>query len=246
MSVALLCVMPFANAADSANFTPAQTQAIEKIISNYIINNPEVLVKASKNLQKQQQQGMLKKAQAAISKNAGTLFNKTSPVLGNKNGNVNLVEFFDYQCIHCKQMVPVVDQLIKKNKNLRVVFKEFPIFGANSQFAAAAALASAKQGKYMKFHDALMKSQGALNKARILKIAESVGLKTKKLQKDMKSPDIIKEIRGNYKLAQSLGLLGTPAFIITKNPYSASSKTFFVPGAASQQNLQKLITQVAK
>ncbi len=243
---ALALSSSFAYAADNQDFTSIQKKAIENIIHDYLVSNPQVLVEASQKLQQQEQSAMMQKAEKAISANGSALFDQKDPIAGNPKGTVNVVEFFDYQCIHCKSMNVVVDNLIKQNKDLRVVFKEFPIFGANSQYAATAALASEKQGKYFEFHTALMKAQGQLSKDEVLKIAKTVGLNVEQLEKDMKDPQYEQQIKANYKLAQTLGLMGTPAFIIAQNPYPADGKSVFIPGETSQESIQKAIEQFAK
>lgn len=243
---ALALSSSFAYAADNQDFTSIQKKAIENIIHEYLVSNPQVLVEASQKLQQQEQSAMMQKAEKAISANGSALFDQKDPIAGNPKGTVNVVEFFDYQCIHCKSMNVAIDNLIKQNKDLRVVFKEFPIFGANSQYAATAALASEKQGKYFEFHTALMKAQGQLSKDEVLKIAKTVGLNVEQLEKDMKDPQYEQQIKANYKLAQTLGLMGTPAFIITQNPYPADGKSVFIPGETSQESIQKAIEQFAK
>jgi len=226
------------------SFNPQQVKDIQKIVHDYLVTNPNVLVEASQSLQKQAEEKQEQYAMQAIEKNKQQLFNdSTSPVAGNKNGDVTLVEFFDYQCGHCKAMNPIIQKIVKDNKNLRVVFKELPIFGESSQFAAKASLASAKQSKYYKFHDALLNAENPLNKARILKVAKKVGLNIKELEKDMKSPAIAKQLREDFKLAQSLRLIGTPTFVIGNTSLTSFK---FIPGATSQENLQNLITEVSK
>lgn len=228
--------------ANATQFTPEQTKQIEQIIHNYLVKNPQVLVEVSQSLQQQEMAKMQKVAGKAIEQNKADLFqNPASPVVGNTNGTVTLIEFMDYQCAHCKEMTPVIDALLKANSNLKIIYKELPIFGATSEYAAKAALASVKQGKYAQFHEALMQDQNPLNKDEVMKIAKTVGLDTDKLAKDMEDPAIAKQLQDNMKLAQALGLMGTPAIIIgTPQGKNAS----FIPGTANQQNLQQLISQV--
>lgn len=235
MAAALTVTFGFAQAANT--FNASQTQAIQKIIHDYLLSNPKILVEASQALQDQQ-------VQNGIRKNAKALFaSSVSPVIGNLKGQVSVVEFFDYQCPHCKQMTGNVDKLIKKNPNVRYIFKEFPIFGKSSQEAASAALASAKQGKYMAFHDALMETKGRLNMTKILAVAKKVGLNTAKLEKDMANPAIKAELRNNYLLAQELGIMGTPAFVVGPYPEVKGAKYGFVPGATTLAKLQGLINK---
>ena len=229
-----------------AEFDPQQKQAIEQIVHQYLVKNPEVLMEVSKALQLKQREDMMKQAESAIGTNGPALFDSSSPMVGNKLGNVTMVEFFDYQCIHCKQMAPVVSELVKKDGGLRIVYKEFPIFGKSSEFAAQAALASQSQGKYLAFHDALMAAKERLSPKLVMKIAASVGIDTSKLKTDMKSAKVTKELKDTRQLAESLRLMGTPAFIIAKTPkgkYKQGAKSFFVPGASSEDALQSLIKQ---
>lgn len=228
-------------------FNDKQVQEIQSIVHQYLVTHPEVLLEASKALQEKQQQSMMKQATGAIEKNSKALFDSNSPMVGNPKGDVTIVEFFDYQCVHCKKMSPVIDTLLQQNKNLRVIYKEFPIFGKSSDYAARAALAAQKQDKYQAFHNALISKEQRLSKAVVIKTADEVGLNVNKLKADMKSPEIDKAIKENMHLAESLHLMGTPAFIVAQTPkgeFKNGNKTFFVPGAASQENLQNLIEQV--
>ena len=226
----------------SSALTPAQTKQVEQIVHDYLLQNPNILIEMSQKLQTQRVAQMEQQAQTAIKQHAHSIFsNVNSPVVGNPNGNINLVEFLDYQCGHCKSMAAVVDQLMKNNPNLRVVFKELPIFGENSQWAAKAALASEKQGKYSAFHNALLAAKDPLSPDAILKIAQSVGLDTKQLQADMQSKAIEQELQDNVKLAQEIGIMGTPAFILANR----NGNTFsYVPGAIPLDALQAKLAQL--
>lgn len=228
----------------ASSFSPDQVQQIQKIVHDYLVNNPQVLVEASRSLQKQTEQQEQQYAQTAVQQNIPALFNDpASPVAGNVNGTVTLVEFFDYQCGHCKEMNPIIEKIIKTNTNLRVVFKELPIFGDDSQFAAKAALASVKQGKYLAFHNALLAADNPLNKDKVLSVAKSVGLNVAQLKKDLDNPAIQAQLRANFKLAQALRLIGTPTFVIGNK---ALNQFRYVPGATTAENLQGMINDLAK
>ena len=140
----------------------------------------------------------------------------TSPVGGNPNGDVTIVEFFDYQCGYCKVVFPRIEKLLIDDSNLRFVFKEMPILGPNSVFAARAALAARKQGEkqYVAFHKVMMASRGSLNKASVFRFATDAGLDVERLKEDMKDDNINDMIRRNLKLADALSINGTPAFVI--------------------------------
>lgn len=155
------------------------------------------------------------------------------PVLGNIDGDVTLVEFFDYECAYCKAIHPVVMQLLKEDGNIRYVAKEFPILGPVSTFASQAALASQKQGKYAVYSNALMTAK-SLNKETVFHIATSVGLDAEQLRADMKTyeDEINATLDKTFILSKALALKGTPAFI---------AGTTLVPGAPSQADLKRLI-----
>ena len=140
----------------------------------------------------------------------------TSPVGGNPNGDVTIVEFFDYQCGYCKLVLPRIEKLLIDDSNLRFVFKEMPILGPNSVFAARAALAARKQGEkqYVAFHKVMMASRGSLIKASVFRFATDAGLDVERLKEDMKDDNINDMIRRNLKLADALSINGTPAFVI--------------------------------
>jgi len=243
----ILTTLLAVNIATAADFTPAQQQSIEKIVRDYLVKNPEVLVEVSHALQEKQQAQILKHAESAIPSHANQLFNNAySPVVGNNNAKVTLVEFFDYQCVHCRQMAPVINNLLQKDKNLRVVYKEFPIFGPSSEMASRAALAAIQQGKYKTFHHALMQAQPPMTKEKVINVAKDVGLDIKKLENDMQSKAVSTELENNHKLAQVLGVMGTPAFIVAGNPYQSKNKPFFVPGQVSENVLQNIINEAAQ
>ncbi|MCB1826792.1 MAG: DsbA family protein [Coxiellaceae bacterium] len=228
----------------SGSFSPSQVKEIQKIVHDYLISNPEVLVQASQALQQQQAAAAQKSAMDGIKGNADSLFNDPkTPTVGNANAPVEVVEFFDYQCGHCKIMAPVIESVVKNNSNVKVIFKELPIFGGNSRYAAKAALASVAQGKYYKFHNALFAAKSQLDPQTVMKIAKNVGLDTSKLKTAMNAPWVNQQIRDNFQLAQKLKLMGTPAFIISN---STHTKFRFIPGSTSKQNFKQQIAAVSQ
>lgn len=225
-----------------------QKKQVEQVVHDYLVQNPEVLVEVSQVLQQKQQKNMVDQATAAIGQNADKLFMGGTTVAGNPNGSVTLVEFFDYQCGHCKEMKPVLEELLKSDKNLRVVYKEFPIFGKTSELASRAALAAAMQGKYEVMHQALLKMDKRMDDAVVMEAAKTAGLNTTKLKKDMDSKEVTEILAANRMLAEKLHLMGTPAFIVASTPggkFKAGSTPSFVPGAASLQSLQDMIKKAA-
>jgi protein-disulfide isomerase len=237
-----------ANTNSSDAMSAAKKKEIEKIIHDYLVSNPEVLLEASQALQQKQQQVMQQQAQAAIKENANQLISDNLTVVGNPKGSVTLIEFFDYQCIHCKKMAPVIAELIKNDSNLKVVFKEFPIFGKSSDMASRAALAAGMQGKYQAMHEVLIKQDKRLNDQIIMDAAKSLGLNLNKLKTDMQSKVVSDALDANRQLAEKLHLMGTPAFIIVGTPggqMKEGSVPAFIPGAASQETLQDLIKKAS-
>lgn len=231
----------------TGQFNSDQVKAIQTIVHDYLVSNPQVLVEVSEALQQQELAKIEEKAQTAITSNAKDIFNNpASPVAGNPNGNVTLVEFFDYQCPHCKEMAPVIEKLQKQDSNLRIVFKELPIFGGNSQEAAKAALAAYQQGaaNYLKFHNALMAADNPLTPDKIMQIAKDSGLDINKLKKDMQSTAIDDQLKDNFRLAQEIGILGTPSFVLGNQQASQAGNSSFIPGATSEGNLQNAIAKL--
>lgn len=242
-------VSPVIIAADAnSSMSDTQKKEIEKVVHDYLVANPEVLLEASQALQQKQQQNMQQQAQSAIKENTNQLFEGKTTVLGNPKGNVTIVEFFDYQCIHCKKMSPVILGLIKKDRDLRVIYKEFPIFGKSSEQASRAALAAGMQGKYQALHSALISTEKRLDDQVIMSTAKSLGLNMKKLKADMDSKEVTAALDANRQLAEKLHLMGTPAFIVASTPngqFKSGSEPTFIPGAASEESLQELIKKAA-
>lgn len=233
------------NAALAADaFNADQQKQLEKIIHDYIVKNPEVLIEASKELQKKQMADETNKAKVAITKNTNALLNSpNSPAFGSKKPTAVIVEFLDYQCGHCKSMSPVLSGLIKNDDKVRVVIKELPIFGDTSKMASQAVIAAANQNadKFVAFHEALLQTNEPLNEKNILELAKKAGLNVDKLKTDMASKKVNDQIEENFALARELGLRGTPAFIISNTD---GSKTDFIAGGTSPEELAKRVAQI--
>jgi protein-disulfide isomerase len=200
-------------------FSPQQKGEIEQIIKSYLVGHPEVLQEAITELDKRQAAAEQEKSKSAIASNAATLFNsKRQVVLGNPNGNVTLVEFFDYNCGYCKRALADMLDLLKTDPNLRVVLKEFPVLGPGSVEAARVAVAARMQdkdgAKYLVFHQKLLGGRGQADKARALAVAKEVGFDMARIEADMESPEVKASLEETLKLGEDLGLNGTPSYIV--------------------------------
>ena len=205
----------------------------ERRVRAYLLEHPEVIAEAIERLEARRGTQEATEAQAVLKSRAGEVFrDPDSPVGGNPNGDVTLVEFFDYNCPYCRQVAPVMLEAEAADPKLRLVFKEFPILGPNSTFAAKAALAAHKQGKYLAFHHALMKVRGAIDAAKVLEVAAAAGLDVERLKAEMESPTIRALLEKNLDLARVLRIKGTPGFVVGDT---------VVTGASDLKGLQALI-----
>lgn len=240
--VALLLCAAFAltapRPATASDFTPDQKKQIDAIIQDYLENHPDMLLKAIEKADEKLKSDAKDRSAKALADHRQQVFDDpASPTAGNPNGNVTLVEFFDYRCPYCKQVQPSLEKLLGADHQLRFVYKEFPVLGPDSEIAAHVALAARKQGKYDAFHRAMMAATGHIDEDVIYKVAASVGLDLDRLKQDVKAPDIDKQINDNIELGQTLDVDGTPAFIVGNT---------IVPGAVSLSDLQQLIASARK
>jgi protein-disulfide isomerase len=216
--IASLMLSAAAPAAEPSFSEPQKTE-IEKIIRDYLVSHPEVLQEAMVELEKRQAAADLEKAKAAVAANADALFNSNRHVvLGNTKGDVTLVEFFDYNCHFCKGALPTLIDLMKDDPKLRVVLKEFPVLGPGSVEAAKVAVAVRMQDKtgkkYLDFHQKLLGGRGQADKARALAVAKEVGMDMARLEKDIAGDEVRVSLEESMKLAETLGLNGTPSYVV--------------------------------
>ena len=222
----------------AADFTPDQRKAIESIIHDYLTKNPDVLLDALQAAEDKMKGDAKDKAAQALSTRRREIFeDPDTPVAGNPNGDVSLVEFFDYRCPYCKQVEPSLEALLGEDRQLRLVYKEFPVLGPESVTASKAALAARKQGKYDAFHRAMMTIKGQINDTAVYKTAESVGVDVDRLKRDMAAPEIARALKANTELADALDIRGTPGFIVGNE---------IVPGAIDLASLKQLIATARK
>ena len=205
--------------AHAQNFSAPQRTDIEKIIKDYLLAHPEVLQEAMAELEKKQQVAETEKARSAIKNHSDALFNSPRQVvLGNPQGDVTFVEFFDYNCGYCKRALSDMTTLLSNDPKLKVVLKEFPVLGPGSVDAAQVAVAVRMQDKtgkkYLEFHQKLLGGRGQVDKAKALAAAKDVGLDMARIEKDLKSDEVAKTLEESMKLAEALGLNGTPSYVI--------------------------------
>jgi protein-disulfide isomerase len=215
---------------------PAQAEMsradVESIVRDYLNNNPQVIINSVEKFRAQQENSQ---RLATLAANRDKLDGDSRvPVAGNPQGDVTVVEFFDYQCGYCKHVRKEVLALLEQDRNVRFVLKEFPILGPLSTAAARAALAARRQNKYWEMHNALMGYRGRLTEAAIPDIARGIGLDPARLEKDMKDTEIDTILEDARALGESLGLTGTPAFVIGSQ---------VAPGAIDLQSMKKWVAQ---
>jgi protein-disulfide isomerase len=206
---------------------------VKELVLEAIRENPEIVMEAVAILE-QRQAGAKAEAQAKALETQRDLIENdpNAPILGNPDGDVTVVEFFDYNCPYCRRVKPEVRALIDADPNIRLVYREWPILGGGSVFAAKAALAARKQGKYEDFHWAMMGNEGRAEEASVLRVAREVGLDIDQLRTDMEAPEVQDHIATSMQLTQELGFNGTPSFVIGDA---------LVPGFVETDQLAKLV-----
>ena len=225
--------------APAQTFSGGQRQEIESIIKKYLMEHPEILEEMAAELSKRQSVADAAKHEAAVAKNADLIFRSPRGVtVGNKDGDVTFVEFFDYNCGYCKRAMMDMMEIMKADPKLRVVLKEFPVLGPTSVEAAQVGVAVRMQDptgkKYLDFHQKLLNGRGQADKARALAAAKEAGLDVARIEKDMNSPEVRATLEENFKLAESMGMNGTPSYVIGKQ---------VVIGAVGVENLTKKISE---
>jgi protein-disulfide isomerase len=226
--------------AGGAVFTDEQKKALGDIIKDYLVKNPEVMIDVQNALDEKAQKEQEAKLTSFMAENGKTIFRSPgSSVAGDPNGDITVVEFFDYNCGYCKRGLPEVQKLLQDDKKVRFVFKELPILSKGSEEAARVALAVKRQGKYWEFHQAMLGSKGHADAASALKIAQSLGLDMNKVKADMAGDDVTNELKSDMLLARKLGINGTPHFLVgTKS----------IPGAPEDlhDQLEKMVSDYRK
>ena len=216
-SAFLAIAIPQISQADE--LTSGQKSEVERILRDYLIAHPEVIQDAMAELDKRQSAADAEKHKETIKKDAQTIFSSPRQVvLGNPDGNVTFVEFFDYNCGYCKRAMDDMLTLLKDDPKLKIVLKEFPVLGPGSVEAAQVAVAVRMQDKtgkkYLDFHQKLLGGRGQADKAKALAAAKEAGLDMARIEKDMKSDEVSRTLEESMKLAEALGLNCTPSYVI--------------------------------
>lgn len=216
---ALLFVAYASGLSAAQSFNEAQRGDIERIVKDYLLKHPEVLQEAIAELEKRQSVADAERHKTAVKQHSRAIFNSPLQVtLGNPEGDVSFVEFFDYNCGFCKRAMSDMLELMKTDTKLKVVLKEFPVLGQGSVEAAQVSSAARMQDKtgkkYLEFHQKLMSGRGQADRARALAVAKEVGFDMAKLEKDMSGPEVRQSLEESFKLAEALGLNGTPSYVI--------------------------------
>ncbi len=222
----------------AADFKGKDKEAIEEIVRQYILENPEIIAEAIENLRDRERLAQEQAQRHALQVSRAQIYdNPLTPEHGNPKGDAVVVEFFDYQCGYCKRVFPTFMNVLESDKNIRVIWKELPILGPVSRFAARAAMAADRQDKYFEYHVALMQLRGRLTEKRVMDTAKSIGLDMTRLIKDMAAPEIDRYLNETLQLAEALGINGTPAFLIGDR---------LVPGAVDEEQLRAIISETRK
>ncbi len=196
-------------------FSAEEQQSIEKIIRDYLLENPELIKEVISKFNEQKEARIVAESRQAVQDYWDVLAN--DPIafsIGKPDASITVIEFFDYNCGFCRSATPSIFKALETNDDLRIVFREFPIRGRVSEEIAKLALASVNQGKYVEFHNKLMAAEGQLTVERARHFAKSVDLNVKKLEKDAENPEFDAAIKLSHTLAEALYINGTPSFII--------------------------------
>jgi protein-disulfide isomerase len=229
ITVALSLTLPLSAAAQDLT-----EDRVRELVLETIRENPEIVIEAVAILESRQAEAQAASQAEVLAQERDALErDPNAPVLGNPDGDVTVVEFFDYNCPYCRRAKPEIEALLTADPNVRLVYREWPILGEGSVFAARAALAAREQDLYEDFHWAMMGMNGRAEESSVLRIAEDIGLDIAKLRRDMEAQEIDAHIQTSMRLAQALGITGTPSFVIGDA---------LVPGVVDAEQLQTLVS----
>lgn len=215
-----------------ASVGPSAERLMDTILTE-MNKKPEVIAKVTiegmrtlqKNQEEKERQEKIKKIKE---KKSELVDDRHAPFSGNPKGDVTVLVFFDYHCGFCRSAFPAIEQLIKRDQNVKVIFKEYPIFGDYT--LSKAAMAAHKQGRYKDFYTIFMKSDGHFTQETIMDIARKLKMNVKQFVKDMNGKDVMSQIKANVRLGESLGISATPTFVFGEN---------VIPGVIPIEDLEK-------
>lgn len=234
---AAVALLPVSAGAQGPTFSDAQRQEIERIVKDYLLRHPEVLQEVVAELEKRQAVAEADRQKTSIAEHREALFNSKHQVtLGNPQGDVTLVEFFDYNCGYCKRALADKLALLKSDPKLRLVLKEFPVLGPGSIEAAQVSIAARMQDptgkKFTQFHEKLLGGRGQADRARAMAVAKEVGFDMARLEGDLKSAEVRQSLEEVMRMAEALGINGTPTYVIGES---------IIPGAVGASTLRQQI-----
>jgi protein-disulfide isomerase len=236
--LAALCIAPILRAEPAHALSERDKAQVQRIVRDYLLQNPGLLEEMMTALQAERDREAAAEAARNIAAHRDEVFAAhPGMVAGNPAGDVTLVEFFDYRCGYCRAAQPMIARLLKEDPNVRVVFKEYPVLGPASITASRAAVAAARQGKYVDFHMALMSLKEPLTDEVLYRVAGEVGLDVERLKQDMKSEEVDEVLEENLALAAKLNVDGTPNFIVGRH---------MMPGLVTYETLRTAIEDTRK
>jgi protein-disulfide isomerase len=239
--VCLALLIVTGRSAEAAEFSTAQKSEIEKIVREYLVNNPELLRDAQAELERRQKDEENQARKKIVTEQAGTLYSSNyQATVGNPNGKVTIVEFFDYNCGYCKRALEDMTRLMKSEPDLKIVLKDFPVLGPGSIEAAKIASAVRNQFKgdrFWEYHLRLLGSHGPVGKAQALAVAKELGADMDRVAKESETADTRKGIEESMQLADALSLTGTPSFVVGSD---------IVVGAVGYDELKNKIGNIRK
>lgn len=225
-----------------AEMTAEQKKEVEALVHQYILDNGGLLIESVNKFQSKQEEEVNAKAEVKAKELLETLKKeKIKSIAGNPDGDITVVEFFDYNCGYCKKAFEEIQSLLKDDKNVKVVLYDMPILGPDSVESAKWSLAARNQDKYFEYHKALMLHQGGKDEATFKKLAEDAGLDAEKLAKDKADPAIDAEIKKHIDTAHELGIQGTPGFMINEKVFRG-----YIPYDAIQSTIKGLRADAKK
>lgn len=205
---ALLAVLALPLLQPASRVPAGDRAALQKIVRDTIMDNPEIIPQAINRMQEREVEKLLASNRQAIE----TPF--AGAWTGNRDGDVVLVEFFDFNCPYCRQSTKDVEKLLQADPNVKVVFRDMPVLGPESERFAMAALSAARQGKYPQFYRAAFAGQGPLSEGRLIAAVRAAGLDEKKVVADLNDKELRQQVQQNLGLGRALGLTGTPSYVV--------------------------------